>query len=160
MPVNDFIGGLGAIAFGFVVGWYAYSVSRNRQDAVALADIGVLIGAVAGAGILALFPAGSLLFAWYGIGLALGFFTYFFVLLRLVRKNAGSGWTTAYFLDGRRPPLPGGHDRAAVPAMGDHPPVAPPAPGRPAPPPQAPPAPRPSDPSPTGPGATVAESHG
>lgn len=49
---------------------------------------------------LALFPAKSDLFGAYGIGLAVGFFGYFLVLIVLVgfSQNFGMDW----FLDGRR----------------------------------------------------------
>jgi hypothetical protein len=110
--------GIGAFCFGATIGWYAYSLTRNRTDSVALTDLATMIGAVGGGAVLALFPAGSDLFAAYGIGLAVGFFTYFLVLLRIVLKNRAAGWTTEVFLDGRRPPLKEGQDRAAVPAMG------------------------------------------
>ena len=58
------------------------------------------VGVLGGAGILALFPAGSDLFGAYGIGLALGFFGYFLVLIILVTvsKDFDADW----FLDGRR----------------------------------------------------------
>jgi uncharacterized membrane protein YeaQ/YmgE (transglycosylase-associated protein family) len=110
--------GVGAFFFGVTIGWYAYSVTRNRADSPVLADLATMIGAVGGGAVLALFPAGSDLFAAYGIGLAAGFFTYFLVLLRLVVRNKAAGWTTELFLDGRRPPLREGQERAPVPAMG------------------------------------------
>jgi uncharacterized membrane protein YeaQ/YmgE (transglycosylase-associated protein family) len=110
---------IGSLAFGLVIGWYAYSVIRNRSDTVALGDLATMIGAVGGGAVLALFPAGSDLFACYGIGLSVGFFGYLLVLLVLIRKNSGRGWTTAFFLDGRRPPLAAGQDRANVPGMGE-----------------------------------------
>lgn len=109
---------LGAFCFGAVIGWYAYSVTRNRSDSVGLADLTTMVGAVGGGAVLALFPAGSGLFAAYGCGLAAGFFTYFVVLLRVVLKNKAQGWTSEIFLDGRRPVLRSDQERAPVPAMG------------------------------------------
>ncbi|MET0788253.1 MAG: hypothetical protein ABWY33_03330 [Cellulomonas sp.] len=119
------VASLGALAFGLVVGWFTYSVSRNRTDAPAVQDIAAVVAAVGGGAVLALFPAGTTLFGWYGIGLAVGFGLYFVLLWVLLSRNKGRGWTTEYFLDGRRPPLPTGADRAAVPGMGEPPPETP-----------------------------------
>lgn len=94
---------LGAGAFGAVVGWYVYYINRYRKDDVQLSDIVTLLGAIGGAAVLALFPAKSDLFGAYGIGLAAGFFLYFFILVVLVNK--APGFTAAWFLDGRAPQL-------------------------------------------------------
>ncbi|HEX6046440.1 MAG TPA: hypothetical protein VFZ22_18235 [Pyrinomonadaceae bacterium] len=94
---------IGAGAFGAVVGWYVYYINRWRKDDVQLSDIVTLLGAIGGAAVLALFPAKSDLFGAYGIGLASGFFLYFFVLVVLVNK--APGFTSAWFLDGRAPAL-------------------------------------------------------
>jgi hypothetical protein len=91
---------LGAGGFGLVMGWYVYYINRYRKTTVQLSDLVTLISALGGAGILALFPARTDLFGAYGIGICLGFFSYFAVLLMLVRmsKNFDIDW----FLDGRR----------------------------------------------------------
>ena len=94
---------IGAGAFGAVVGWYVYYINRWRKDDVQLSDIVTLIGAVGGAAVLALFPEKTDLFGAYGIGLASGFFLYFFILVVLVNK--APGFTSAWFLDGRAPAL-------------------------------------------------------
>lgn len=96
---------VGAGAFGAVVGWYVYYINRWRKDDVQLSDIVTLIGAIGGAAVLALFPESSDLFGAYGIGLAAGFFTYFFILVILVNK--APGFSSAWFLDGRAPKLTG-----------------------------------------------------
>ncbi len=96
---------VGAGAFGAVVGWYVYYINRWRKDDVQLSDIVTLLGAIGGAAVLALFPAKSDLFGAYGIGLAAGFFLYFFILVVLVNK--APGFTSAWFLDGRAPKLSG-----------------------------------------------------
>lgn len=106
----------GAFAFGLVVGWLTYFVNRHRSGEVTLGDIASIVGAVGGAAVLALFPAGSDLLGAYGIGLAIGFFGYLAVLVVLVRKNRDAGWTSQWFLDGRRP-VP----RAGVEATKDRP---------------------------------------
>lgn len=89
----------GAFAFGVVVGWVLYFLNRYRKD-VGIGDLATIIGAVGGGAVLTLFPASSELFAWYGLGLASGFFLYFIVLLILVR--ASSFFTIEFILDGRR----------------------------------------------------------
>lgn len=94
---------IGAGAFGAVVGWYVYYINRWRKDDVQLSDIVTLVGAIGGAAVLALFPAKTDLFGAYGIGLAAGFFMYFFILVILVNK--APGFTSAWFLDGRGPKL-------------------------------------------------------
>jgi len=92
---------IGAGGFGAVVGWYVYYINRWRKDDVQLSDIVTLIGAIGGAAVLALFPAKSELFGAYGIGLASGFFMYFFVLVILVAR--APNFSAAWFLDGRAP---------------------------------------------------------
>lgn len=94
---------IGAGAFGAVVGWYIYYINRWRKDDVQLSDIVTLVGAIGGAAVLALFPAKSDLFGAYGVGLAAGFFAYFFILVVLVNK--APGFTSAWFLDNRAPKL-------------------------------------------------------
>jgi len=90
----------GAGAFGGIIGWYVYYINRYRKGDVQLSDLVTLIGVLGGGAILALFPARTDLFGAYGIGLAVGFFLYFLVLIFLVgiSKNFDVDW----FLDGRR----------------------------------------------------------
>lgn len=106
---------IGAGAFGAVVGWYVYYINRWRKDDVQLSDIVTLVGAIGGAAVLALFPAKSDLFGAYGIGLASGFFVYFFILVVLVNK--APGFTAAWFLDGRAPKLDDGQITSGGRAM-------------------------------------------
>ena len=93
---------LGAGGFGAVVGWFLYYVNRYRSD-VQLADVATLVGAIGGAAILTLFPAKTDLFGAYGIGLAVGFFGYFVVLLVMVGMS--DKFAVEWFLDGRRKKL-------------------------------------------------------
>jgi hypothetical protein len=90
----------GAGGFGAIIGWYVYYINRYRTRDVQLSDLVTLIGILGGGAILALFPARSQLFGAYGIGLFIGFFGYFLILLLLVTvsRNFGVDW----FLDGRR----------------------------------------------------------
>lgn len=89
----------GALCFGLVLGWFLYFLNRYRKE-VSLADLTTVIGAVGGGAILALFPAKTDLFGAYGIGLAIGFFGYFLVLMALVWKSKNFG--VDYLIDGRR----------------------------------------------------------
>jgi hypothetical protein len=91
---------LGAGGLGFVIGWYIYYINRYRRSDVQISDLLTLIGAIGGGATTALFPAKTDLFGAYGIGLFLGFFSYFLVLIVLVgiSKNFDADW----FLDGRR----------------------------------------------------------
>ena len=93
----------GAIGFGALVGWYVYYVSRHRTDQVTISDLGALVGAIGGAAILAIFPAKSDLFGAYGIGLFVGFFGYYLVMVFCVAKS--DNFTADWFLDGRRKKL-------------------------------------------------------
>lgn len=91
---------LGAVGFGALIGWYVYYINRHRTDKVRLGDVATLIGALGGAAILAIFPAKTDLFGGYGIGLALGFFGYFLVMVICVSKS--EKFNAEWFLDGRR----------------------------------------------------------
>jgi hypothetical protein len=102
----------GAGGFGAIIGWYIYYINRYRKNDVQLSDLVTLIGVIGGAAILALFPAGSMLFGAYGIGLAAGFFGYFFVLVILV--STSDNFDPDWFLDGRRK-LPDGTTQVPKP---------------------------------------------
>lgn len=93
----------GAFGFGMLIGWYVYYINRYRKGDVKFSDLSTVIGILGGGAVLALFPAKSDLFGAYGVGLAVGFFSYFGFLLLWVRisKNFNVDW----FLDGRRKKL-------------------------------------------------------
>ena len=91
---------LGAGGFGMLIGWYLYYINRYRKADVQLSDLVTLIGIVGGAAILKLFPQGTDLFGAYGIGLSIGFFGYFFILVILV--NTSANFNADWFLDQRR----------------------------------------------------------
>lgn len=90
----------GAFAFGLLLGWFLYFINRYRTGDVQLSDLATVVGAIGGAAVLKLFPEQSGLFGAYGIGLAIGFFSYFLILLTLVAKSPN--FTADWFLDGRR----------------------------------------------------------
>jgi len=92
----------GAFAFGVVIGWFTYFTNRYRTGGVQFSDITTLVGVIGGGAVTALFgDAGSALFGAYGLGLAVGFFAYFAVLVVMVQKSDGV-FTWTWFLDGRR----------------------------------------------------------
>ena len=91
---------LGAGSFGMLIGWYVYFINRYRKADVQLSDLATVVGVLGGAAVLALFPASSPLFGAYGIGLGIGFFGYFLVLVYLVWRSEKFG--VDWFLDGRR----------------------------------------------------------
>lgn len=90
----------GAFFFGVVIGWFTYFVNRYRTE-IKLADVASILGAIGGAAVLELFPSDTELFGAYGIGLAVGFFAYFVLLLIFV--GISKRFTLEWFLDGRRP---------------------------------------------------------
>ncbi len=67
---------VGGFAFGLVVGYLSWHATRPGETSAELTLKTVLgfIGSVGGAAVLALFPAGTDLFAAYACGLAVGFF--------------------------------------------------------------------------------------
>jgi hypothetical protein len=97
---NSVIQLIGAGAFGIIVGWYVYFINRYRTGNVQFSDLTTLIGIIGGGALLAIFKAGTDLFGAYGIGLAIGFFGYFFVLLIMVKMS--NNFNVDWFLDGRR----------------------------------------------------------
>ena len=103
----------GAFAFGTVLGWFLYFTNRYRKGDTQWSDIATIAGVIGGSAVTALFGnAGTRLFGAYGIGLAVGFFAYFLVLVFMVR-NSGGVFTLTWFLDGRRKAL---RDDEVIPA--------------------------------------------
>jgi hypothetical protein len=94
----------GALGFGAVIGWYLYFINRYRKADVQIGDLTTVIAAIGGAAVLKMFGDDANLFGAYGIGIAAGFFGYFIVLIFLVGHS--KGFTSDWFLDGRRPNPP------------------------------------------------------
>jgi hypothetical protein len=115
MDVASELQKIGAGSFGALIGWYVYYINRYRKADVQLTDLVTLIGVIGGTAVLGLFPAKSDLFGAYGIGLGIGFFGYFLVLIVLV--GVSKKFSADWFLDGRRKKLdndewiPSGEDR-------------------------------------------------
>lgn len=82
---------VGALCFGFVVGWVVYRTLRRKGDKAALSDIATVIGAVGGGTVTALFKDATV-FGWYSLGLAIGFFLYFIIMLIIEGKEKGTEW--------------------------------------------------------------------
>jgi hypothetical protein len=81
----------GSIGFGLVIGWITYYTMRKNTQPRTLADITVIISALVGPAVLAVFPAPvegtkQTMFGYYGIGLALGFFLYYVLFVVLLWK--------------------------------------------------------------------------
>lgn len=97
----------GAFCFGFLLGWLVYYINRHRTGEVQLADLGTIVGVVAGAAVTAFLGKGSGLtfdpnmFGAYSIGLLAGFLSYLIIMFVLVRRSGGQ-YDSLYFLDGRR----------------------------------------------------------
>lgn len=105
VPAATAIQLIGAFGFGLLVGWYVYYINRYRKGDVQWSDLVTLLGLIGGTAILSLFPQGTDLFGAYGLGLAIGFFAYFIVLLVMVGRSRN--FNVDWFLDGRRK-LPSG----------------------------------------------------
>lgn len=68
---------LGAGCFGLAVGFVAYRTLVRTTDKSAITDLAAVIAAVGGGTVTGLFDAGSVLFAWYSLGLLAGMVAYF-----------------------------------------------------------------------------------
>lgn len=79
---------VGAICFGLVIGWITYRTLR-RSTGTAVSDIATVIGAVGGGAVTLLFDT-KLLFAYYSIGLAAGFFLYLIFAMLYDKENVGA----------------------------------------------------------------------
>ena len=83
---------LGALLFGVVIGWITYRTLRRTNETVAISNIASVIGAVGGGAVTGLFED-AVMFAWYSIGLAVGFFLYMLLGHTVFKRSAwlGSG---------------------------------------------------------------------
>jgi uncharacterized membrane protein YeaQ/YmgE (transglycosylase-associated protein family) len=89
---------VGAICFGFVVGWITYRTLVRRTSGVTLSDIATVIGAIGGGAVVGLF-SDKQLFGLYSIGLAGGFFAYLLIFFALNGRTK----TGAVMGDGDKP---------------------------------------------------------
>lgn len=88
-----FISGLGAVFFGLVVGWIAYRTLRLTVGTNIFAAIAIIVAVVGGAAVTALLRD-DVVFGWYAIGLAIGFFAYFGIGWGLYGKHELQLWQT------------------------------------------------------------------
>ena len=114
---------LGPGAFGLVIGFVTYRTLR-RTKSTGLSDLASVIGAVGGATITALFPAGSNAFGYYGIGLAIGFLGYLAISLA-VSGLSKNGLSAANEWLGEAPNAASGQTSAGQGAGGFRPVVQP-----------------------------------
>jgi bacteriorhodopsin len=73
---------IGAILFGFTVGWITYRTLVRRSGGANISDIATVIAAVGGGAVTGLFKS-TYLFGLYAIGLAAGFFAYLVLFFAL-----------------------------------------------------------------------------
>src|SRR6266568_7782668 len=88
-----FIAGLGAVFFGLMIGWISYRTLRLTAAANLLPAIAIIIAVLGGAAVITLLKD-NVLFGWYAIGLAIGFFAYFGIGLRLYGQQEMQLWRT------------------------------------------------------------------
>jgi hypothetical protein len=86
-----FISGLGAVFFGLVIGWITYRTLRPTVGTNIYAAIAIIIAVVGGAAVITLLKS-DIVFGWYAIGLAIGFFAYFGIGLRLYGRRELQLW--------------------------------------------------------------------
>jgi NhaP-type Na+/H+ or K+/H+ antiporter len=78
---------IGGLFFGLVIGWITYRTLRRREGATQLSDIATVLAALGGATVTALPFGESNVFGLYAIGLAIGFFGYLFMAVRLAGND-------------------------------------------------------------------------
>ena len=81
---------VGSLCFGIVIGWVTYRTLRRRGEVVALSDIASVIGAVGGGWVTSQFSSPDA-FAWYCIGLFVGFFGYLVIGVTILKDTAWLG---------------------------------------------------------------------
>ncbi|MFD8019769.1 hypothetical protein [Streptomyces lavendulae] len=96
---------VGAGVFGLVIGWITYRTLRRTRDEARIADLAAVVAAVGGGAVVNAQLAEPDLFAAYGIGLGVGFFSYLVVSLKLEGRDVVAGRDG--FLGGREHTAPG-----------------------------------------------------
>jgi hypothetical protein len=75
---------LGAICFGFVVGYITYRTLARTTEKAVITDLTVVVSVLGGAAVTGLFnPDHGDLFGWYAIGLAIGLAAFFLLHLAM-----------------------------------------------------------------------------
>jgi hypothetical protein len=107
MVRSDAVMAVGAVCFGLAVGFITYRTLVRTTGKAAISDLSVVIGAVGGGAVTALFsPSKSDLFGWYSIGLVAGLAVFFVLFLKMNGRQK-----TADVMSGRTITGPG---------LGDH----------------------------------------
>ena len=88
---------IGPFSFGLVIGWVTYRTLRHRQGSSAISDIATVIGAVGGGAVTTLFEE-QIPFAWYSVGLAVGFFLFYVLGILIGTPTAKQQGKTAALL--------------------------------------------------------------
>jgi hypothetical protein len=111
---------IGSMCFGIVIGWITYYTMRKNTKPRELADITVILSALVGPAILAVFPAPeegkSTMFGWYGIGLAIGFFLYLVFFIILISRGSLKLLRRMGLAPPRAAQAEGGEGQAGAPA--------------------------------------------
>ncbi|MFD6180663.1 hypothetical protein [Streptomyces goshikiensis] len=118
---------VGAGVFGLVIGWITYRTLRRARDGAHIADLAAVVAAVGGGAVVNAQLSEPDLFAAYGIGLGVGFFSYLAASLKLEGREVVAGRDG--FLGGREHTAPGSTAEAAHRSPGGVDEAAPP--GRP-----------------------------
>ncbi len=96
MGLSTLIGTLGSAGIGFVLGWTLYFANRGKSGNLSVAEIASIAGVIAGSTVVAFLNGfgtpetdRAFLFGGYGIGVCIGFLTYY-LLLRSALGKEGS----------------------------------------------------------------------
>lgn len=95
MTFPTLIASLGAASIGFVLGWTLYFANRGKSGNLTVADIAAIAGVLAGSTIVAFLDGFGIpdmerafVFGGYGIGVLIGFLTYFQLYRASLREGA------------------------------------------------------------------------
>ena len=94
--IANFAAFFGAAGLGFVLGWTLYFANRGKSGNLSTSDLAAIAGVVAGGAVAALIgdivedrSSKAIIFGGYGIGLIVGFLSYFWALRRALRSDHG-----------------------------------------------------------------------
>lgn len=99
------IASIGVFLFGLVVGWVAYRTLRIRAGVYMLSELATILE-VGGSALVIALLRNDALFGWYGLGLALGFFVYLTIGLRLSGLHEVQPWQSLPPTPSAPPPAP------------------------------------------------------
>jgi hypothetical protein len=67
---------VGALCFGLVLGYVTYRMLVRTTANAAISDLATVLAAIGGGAVTAIAEPGTVLFGYYGLGLAIGFAIY------------------------------------------------------------------------------------